>query len=244
MHKKVKELAGLGRSSSGPGKITDKEGNYILYLEQKLVRWRQYLGELFADDKPRGHARVEAITGPSITADEVAKAIRQARNGKAVGPDEIPTEVVKWFGGKAVGVMTELFNLIYDTGVIPKDWLRSTFIALPKKPNAKECCEYRTVSLMSHVLKIFLRVIHERMRNKAEEYIGDTQFGFRQGLGTREGLFSIQVLVQRCRDMNCDVYLCFIDFEKAFDRVRHSHMINILKSIGMDDKDVRFIANL
>ncbi|XP_070159794.1 uncharacterized protein [Polyergus mexicanus] len=156
-------------------------------MHKKLARWKEYLEELFADDRPAGHAAEDTTTGPSITADEVTKTIRQARNGRAVGPDEIPTEVVKRFGEKAVGLTTELFNQIYDTGMIPKDWLKSTFIALPKKPHTKKCSEHRTISLMSHVLKIFLW---------------------------------------------------------AFDRVRHSHMINILKNIGIDDKDVRFIANL
>lgn len=54
------------------------------------------------------------------------------------------------------------------------------------------------------------------------------------GFGTREALFSIQILVQRCRDINQKVYLCFIDFEKAFDKVRHEKLIEVLRKIGID----------
>lgn len=97
---------------------------------------------------------------------------------------------------------------------------------------------------MSHVLKIFLRIIHGRIYGKLEEKIGNTQFGFRKGLGTREALFGVQVLIQRCRDVNYDVYLCAIDFEKAFDRVHHNKMLEILKASGIDDKDIRIIGNL
>lgn len=97
---------------------------------------------------------------------------------------------------------------------------------------------------MSHALKLFLKIIHERIYRKLEERIGHTQFGFTSGLGTREGLFSVQVLIQRCRDINKTVYACFIDFEKAFDKVKHQKMLDILKNTGLDDKDIRIIANL
>lgn len=70
------------------------------------------------------------------------------------------------------------------------------------------------------------------------------QFGFRNGLGIREALFSIQILVQRCRDINQKVYLCFIDYEKAFDKVRHEKLIEILQKIGIDGKDLQFITIL
>ncbi|KAL4104588.1 hypothetical protein QTP88_019882 [Uroleucon formosanum] len=70
------------------------------------------------------------------------------------------------------------------------------------------------------------------------------QCGFRNGLGTREALFSIQILVQRCRDINQKVYLCFIDFVKAFDKVRHEKLIEVLRKIGIDGKDLQFITNL
>ena len=72
----------------------------------------------------------------------------------------------------------------------------------------------------------------------------DTQFGFRGGFGTRDALFTIQVLVQRCQDMDKDVFLCFIDYEKAFDRVRHQPMLVLLQRIGLDNREIRIIANL
>ena len=97
---------------------------------------------------------------------------------------------------------------------------------------------------MSHACKIFLKIIHSRIYKKCEELISDTQFGFRNGLGTRDALFAMQVLMQRCLDVNVDVYTCFVDFEKAFDQIRHDKLMSILKSLNLDDRDVRIIANL
>ena len=74
---------------------------------------------------------------------------------------------------------------------------------------------------MSHTLKLFLKVIHNRIYRKLDSNISDCQFGFRNGVGTREALFAVNVLTQRCLDVNKDVYACLVDYEKAFDRVRH-----------------------
>lgn len=63
-----------------------------------------------------------------------------------------------------------------------------------------------------------------------------------EGIGTREALFGVQVLIQRCRDVNYDVYACLIDFEKAFDKVKHDKLVQILKRSGIND--IRIISNL
>ena len=97
---------------------------------------------------------------------------------------------------------------------------------------------------MSNVLKLFLKIIHKRVYGKCEEYISETQFGFRNGMGTRDALFCLQVLVQRCMDMGKDVYIAFIDYEKAFDRIKHHKLIHVLRKVGLDDKDTRIIANM
>ena len=180
-----------------------------------------------------------------ITKAELTHAISSVKNGKAPGPDGIQVEVLKTLEvDRALTLLLNLLNCIYKTGVIPKDWLKSTFVAIPKKANCKYCKDYRTISLMSHVLKLFLKIVHSRIYIKCEENIGKSQFGFRGGFGTREALFSIQVLIQRCRDVNVDVYACFVDYEKAFDTVQHDKLIAILNDIGLDGRDIRIIANL
>lgn len=97
---------------------------------------------------------------------------------------------------------------------------------------------------MSQVLKIFIRIIHTRIYQKCENQIDQSQFGFRKGVGTREALFTLNILTQRCKDMNQDLYACFINYRKAFDCVQHEKMINILKSTGIDKRDIQIIAEL
>ena len=120
----------------------------------------------------------------------------------------------------------------------------STFIPLPKKANATKCSDHRIISLMSHILKAFLNIIQTRIYRRLDERISDTQFGFRKGFGTREALFSIQVLIQRARDVNADFFACFIDFKKAFNKAQHGKLISILQESGIDDRDTDIISKL
>jgi hypothetical protein len=156
------------------------------------------------------------------------------------GPDDMRSEFPKILGEGGIKTLTRLYNMVYR----PEEWLNSIFVTLPKKANARRCSEYRTLSVMSHVLKTFLRIIYERIKNKCEEYISDTQFGFRAGTGTREALLSVTVLAEKCLDMNHDLYICFINFEKAFNEVQHQKLIEILQQLGLDGRDIHIIKHL
>ena len=138
----------------------------------------------------------------------------------------------------------KLVNNIYKTGEIPTSMNESIFIRLPKKPKATMCTEYRTFSLMSHILKIILRIILMRNREKIEKEISDMQSGFMSGKGTREGILNMRLICERYIEVNKDIYACFIDYEKAFDRVHHESMINCLKDVGLNGKDINVIVNL
>lgn len=93
---------------------------------------------------------------------------------------------------------------------------------------------------MSHVLKVFLLIISA----KFEAEVSNTQFEFTNGVRTREAIISLKNLTHRCRDMNVDVYACFIDFRKQFDCVIHTKFIEILRQTGIDEGHLSIIAQL
>ena len=84
----------------------------------------------------------------------------------------------------------------------------------------------------------------DRMKVKIEAELGDAQSGFRQGKGTREGLLNIRLICERHLEVQKDVYICFLDYEMAFDRVRHEPLMQCLSEIGVDGKDITIIRNL
>ena len=79
------------------------------------------------------------------------------------------------------------------------------------------------------------------MANKIDKEVSRLQSGFRPGRGTREG---IRTICEKATDVQKDVYICFINYTKAFDRVKHFKMIECLSEIGIDDKDLQIIAKL
>lgn len=243
LHKKVKEAANLHKPKQA-GRLTDTQGNLIIEVERRRDAWMRYVEETFRDERRNATNNTDCRTGPLFTTEEVRTAIRGIKDGKTTGPDNFYSEFLKLMDDNGIKWLTKIFNNIYNTGEVPQSWLKSTFVTLPKKPNAKKCDEYRIISLMSHLLKTFLKIIHKRLYKKCEEHLTRTQFGFRDALGTREALFAVQVLFQRCRDVNCDIYVCFVDYQKAFDRVKHDELISLLAEIGIDDKDQRIIKNI
>ena len=84
--------------------------------------------------------------GPYILQSEVEKAIKEMRNEKATGDDEVPGDVLKLLGEGGLKIMTKLINTIYETGVWPKDFAEVTMIALKKKPQATKCSDHCTHS--------------------------------------------------------------------------------------------------
>ncbi|KAL4120153.1 hypothetical protein QTP88_012884 [Uroleucon formosanum] len=243
VYRKVKEVTDRFRKKNY-GKLVDSDGKIIVNIDEKKHIWKTYLENLFYDVREEQEPKIRDRTGPDILLDEVKSAIKQLKEGKASGPDQIHSEFIRLLDDEKIKWITVIINSVYKSGIIPEDWMKSEFIVLPKKSSAKTCGDYRMISLMNHLLKLFLKIIHKRIYRKCEGQIASNQFGFLNAVGTREALFSAQILFQRCRDVNCSVFACLIDYQKAFDRIRHDIMIRILEEIGIDGKDLRIIANL
>ncbi|GFO09658.1 endonuclease-reverse transcriptase, partial [Plakobranchus ocellatus] len=143
-----------------------------------------------------------------------------------------------------IGKVTHLLNEIYDTGQIPTDLSKSIFIALPKKPGATESELHRTISLMSHITKILLKIIMLRIRNKIKPEIAEEQCGFVEDKGTSNAIYILRTSIECALEVQKDLYLCFIDYTKAFDRVRHDEILKQLKQLNIDGKDLRIIKTM
>ncbi|GFR76701.1 RNA-directed DNA polymerase from mobile element jockey-like [Elysia marginata] len=243
MHQKINDIASKKRTAQG-GCIKSKDGKILMKTSDILERWSEYIQELFYDERGQQPETQKPIEGPPILKAEVEKTINDMKNGKAAGPDQIPIELLQALGNWGIDQLTKLLNRIYDTGNIPKDMLISTFITLQKKPGATECENHRTVSLMSHTLKLLLKILLTRIRSKIKPEISETQFGFVANKGTTNAIFTMMMLMERCIETQKDLYLCFIDYSKAFDKVRHEELFHILDSLDIDGKDLRILKTL
>ena len=243
MHKKIRELTNRNQCSNS-GCIKAKDGSVLLEKEEILERWSEYIEELFDDNRTALPELRKNISGPKILKSEIEAAINKIKKNKAQGPDNIVIEMIQATGDFGIDKITEISNEIYDSGKIPEDLTKSIFIALPKKPGATECELHRTISLMSHVIKIILRVLMMRARRCTRPEISKVQCGFTEDTGTRNAIFILRNLCERAIEVQKDLYVCFIDYTKAFDKVRHCDMLDILQELDIDGKDIRLIRNL
>jgi hypothetical protein len=140
----------------------------------------------------------------------------------------------KSLGGKALREICEICQDMYEEGKWPDDFTRLAMIPLSKKNNAVRCSDFRTMSLICHTSKIMLRVLTKRLDTKAKHLLGRNQFGFVKGYGTRDAIGIMRSLCERSFDHENNVNICFVDFEKAFDRVDCVKMFEILKNLHVD----------
>src|SRR5574337_575227 len=100
------------------------------------------------------------------------------------------------------------------------DWKRSVFTPIPKKGNAKECSNYRTIALISHASKVILNILQSRLQQNVNRELPDVQAGYRKGRGIRDQIANICWIMEKAREFQKNIYFCFIDYAKAFDCVR------------------------
>ena len=118
----------------------------------------------------------------------------------------------------------------------PQDFTEVTIIALKKKTKATKSSDHRTISLIAHTAKIIakIRVLRRRIEKKIENVLGEDQFGLRRGKGTRDAIGMMRIIAELTLEIEEKLCVCFIDWQKAFDRVNWTKLMQILKRIDID----------
>ena len=125
-------------------------------------RWQEYTEELYKKKDlhdPDNHNGVITHLEPDILECKVKWASGSITSKKASGGDEIPVELFQILKDDGVKVLHLICQQIWKTQQWPQDWKRSVIIPIPKKCNAKECSNYRTIALISHASKVMLRIL-------------------------------------------------------------------------------------
>ena len=92
----------------------------------------------------------------------------------------------------------------------------------------KECSNYYTIALISHSGKVMLKILQARLQQNMNHELWDVQAGFRKGRGTRDQIANICWIMEKARELQNNIYFCFIDYAKAFDYLDHNKLWKIL----------------
>ena len=191
------------------------------------------------------------LLNSNITTEEVLKAAKSLKNGKAGGPDGILNEMLKISCIYNTTAYVNLFNTILKSGIYPELW-RENYI----KPIFKGWCfndpsDYRGIALSSCFWKKFSKILSNRLDKFLIEndIICNEQIGFKKGCRTSDHILTLKCLIDKAFKVSKCLYVCFIDFKKAFDSVNRDallykmcnykltgHFFDIMKNMYKDVK--------
>ena len=178
------------------------------------------------------------------TPHEVNLATMSLKNGKATGPDGIPAELLKHGGPDLAQRLHNFIQSIWTEEQAPADLKDALIVAIHKKGDKADCGNYRGISLLSVVGKLFAKIISNRLTHIAEDVLPDTQCGFRPASGTIDMIFALRQVQEKCREQRTPLYTAFFDLTKAFDSVHRETLWKILSKYGCPDKLITMICLL
>ena len=131
-----------------------------------------------------------------------------------------------------------------ENSVVATGLERSIFSPIPKKGNAKESSNYCTITLISHVSKVMLKILQASLQQHVDQELPNVQTRFRKGRRTRYQISNICWIIGKASEFQKTIYFCFIDYAKAFDYVDHNKLWKILQEMGIPDHLTCLLRNL
>lgn len=171
-----------------------------------------------------------------ITSKELYSAVISLKNNKAVGFDAISNEMLKCGFNCVQNCLLKLFNTVLTAGSYPTNWKQAYLTPVHKGGSLDNPNNYRGISILSCVAKLFNTILTKRLDNflDTRKLINPVQIGFTKKARTSDHMFVLRTLIEKyTKDKNAKLYACFIDFQKAFDRVIHEIMLYKLCRLGI-----------
>ncbi len=165
-----------------------------------------------------------------ITPDEVHDAIQSLKPDKASGPDGIPPRVVRSMPVNWLLCVTTLFNVLFSTSTFPMEWTVSRLTMLFKKGDRMSCNNYRGISVSNVVAKLYDMVLSRRIQKWFTPL--REQAGAQAGRGCQEQIVTLRLLIDYALCKKEKMFIMFIDFSKAYDKVPRTKLLMVLKKLG------------
>ncbi|UYV76070.1 hypothetical protein LAZ67_13002394 [Cordylochernes scorpioides] len=181
-----------------------------------------------------------------ITLEEIHDVVKKLANGKAVGLDGIPNELLKNLPIPTLNKLKNLFNKIMSTEKYPQLWTNSIVHPIYKSGDKNNPTNYRGIALCSNISKLFTTILRNRLNNWIEKrvIILENQAGFRKNRSCTDHIILLNSLIQlSLRRKRGKLYVFFVDLTKAFDTVPHDLLWQKLHKMGISNKFVMLIKN-
>ena len=238
MHDGIKKALGPILNKTAP--LRSSTGKVITDRRHQLGRWVEHYFDIYSREKIVSLSALDAVeclptmeeldTEPTL--EELSMAIDSLASGKAPGSDRIPKDLLKHCKTTLLHSLHVLLCQCWQRAV-PHDMRDAKIITLLKnKGERSDCNNYRGISLLSTIGKVFAKIILIRLQKLAECVCPESQCGLRAGRSTTDMVFSLHQLQKKCREQQMSLYIAVINLTKAFDLVSRDGLFQILPKIG------------
>ncbi|XP_060517971.1 uncharacterized protein LOC132696860 [Cylas formicarius] len=181
---------------------------------------------------------------PDITSEEIERTMSKMPKGRTAGGDGIVLEMLIYGGEIVLDILKILYNKCLLECDVPADWKNALVVLLFKKGDKTKLSNYRPISLLSVMYKVFIKIITERLTNKLDSYQPKEQAGFRRGFSTLDHLQVVRTVIEKTNEYNIPIWVAFIDYEKAFDSVEIWAVLKALSNSRVDYRCTTLIQNI
>ena len=253
-------------SHTSAGSEMNFSGNVYRDPSEIVRGWGQYFSKLYSDTK-RDHYDVEFETQveekvrsiveefPSscqdrdtacISIDEVIKAVKSLKKKKACGQDKIYNEHLIYGGPVLYEHLANFFSDMYKYGSVPNSLKEGIIITLHKggRKSKTDPNNYRAITLSSAILKLFERILLEKVQTSITKPLYWLQGGFRPNISCNMTSVMLRECILYAKENRSKLYVCYLDVQKAFDRVWHSGLFLKLHNMGVKNELLRIIIDL
>jgi len=200
---------------------------------------------------PAARAELEGCDD-ELTWDEVTAALRRTRRGKAAGWDAIPGEVLKLVEdevepeSRLAAAIWKMIRKMWKHGRVPGKWNKAVIVPIPKKGDRRDPNNYRGISLIPAVARLYGKIMTNRLVAIAENnnLLAKEQAGFRNREECVAQATTLYEVLLRRTNTGKTSYGIFIDFAKAYDKVPHEGLLRKLRCMGIRGKLYKGIRSL
>ena len=186
------------------------------------------------------------ICNSPITLEEIEVHLKKLKNQKAAGADGLSGEFLKYVSDDIGPTLYSLFNSIFERGEWPTKWAAGIIHPVHKKASINVPDNYRKITVMPVMGKVLESILNSRLvfRNLTLEMDDPHQFGFKADARTSDNLFILQSIINRQKFKNKPLYVCFVDFTKAFDYVNRYALYYKLIKRGIKGKLLNLVCDM
>ena len=167
---------------------------------------------------------------------EVTKMVKLLKVGKATGWDNLPNEAIKNAPEEIFELITQLFNMVKDTGVKPCGWAHGRITLVHKRGLRERLGNYRPITVIVALSGLYSKVLNDRLITVVETHhlLGEVQNGFRKERGGHDNIFILDTILWKAKAFNQKVHMAFVDITKAYDSVNRRILWKRLSALGVN----------